>query len=387
MRVLFMSTPVSTHFAPSIPLGWALRAAGHEVLVAGQPDILGAAHGAGLCTAVVGEYFDALEPLTSSLPEGKRPIEVGHTRVRDGHWDDVNKIWLIHCRYLVSRYIELAREWKPDLIVADPLEFSALLVGGVLGVPTVNRRWGVDPAGVPGQEMAARTMGTMLGRLGLDALPRPALVLDPCPPSLQVPEAPPSQGMRYIPFNGAGSLPDWAREKPRGHRRVCVSFGRLTAAMNGIPLFRTVVEAAGGLDGVETILTLEPEFREALGPVPPSVRAVDPAPLNLFLDTCDAVVHHGGAGSTLTTTAFGLPHLVLPGITDTFVVADRVVATGVGRTVDEAGPQNDPEVVRETLRGLLDDPGHAQAATKLRDEVLAMPTPAEVVPILEELAG
>ncbi|GHE70870.1 glycosyl transferase [Streptomyces longispororuber] len=387
MRVLLMSTPVSTHFAPSIPLGWALRAAGHDVLVAGQPDIVGTAHGAGLCTAVVGEWFDALEPLTSGLPEGKRPIEVGHTRVRDGHWDDVNKIWLIHCRYMVSQYLALAREWKPDLIVADPLEFSALLVGGVLRIPVVNRRWGVDPAGFPGQEMAARTMGTMLGRLGLDGLPRPALVLDPCPPSLQVPEAPASQGMRYVPFNGSGSLPEWAAEKPFGRRRVCVTFGRLTAALNGLPLVRTVAEAGGALDDVELVLTLEPEFQGELGPVPGNVRVVDPAPLNLFLDTCDAVVHHGGAGSTLTASAFGLPQLVLPGITDTFVVADRVVATGVGRALDEAGTQNDPEQVRAALRALLDDDGHVTAAAKLRDEMAAMPTPAHLVPMLEELAG
>lgn len=387
MRVLLMSTPVSTHFAPSIPLGWALRAAGHEVLVAGQPDIVGTAHGAGLCTAVVGEYFDALEPLTSGLPEGKRPIEVGHTRVRDGHWDDVNKIWLIHCRYMVSQYLALAREWKPDLIVADPLEFSALIVGGVLGIPTVNRRWGVDPAGFPGQEMAARTMGTMLGRLGLDGLPRPALILDPCPPSLQVPEAPPSQSMRYVPFNGSGSLPDWAGQKPRGRRRVCVTFGRLTAALNGLPLFRTVAEAAGELDDVETILTLEPEFQAELGPVPPSVRVVDPAPLNLFLDTCDAVVHHGGASSTLTASAFGLPQLVLPGITDTFVVADRITATGVGRALDEAAAQNDPHEIHAALSAVLDDPEHARAAAKLRDEMAAVPTPAQLVPVLEELAG
>lgn len=387
MRVLFMSTPVSTHFAPSIPLGWALRAAGHEVLVAGQPDIIGTAHGAGLCTAVVGEYFDALEPLTSGLPDGKRPIEVGHTRVKDGHWEAVNKIWLIHCRYMVSQYLALAREWKPDLIVADPLEFSSLIVGGMLGIPTVNRRWGVDPAGFPGQEMARRTMGTMLGRLGLDGLPAPAMVLDPCPPSLQVPEAPPSQGMRYVPFNGAGTLPDWVKEKPRGRRRVCVTFGRLTAALNGLPLFRAVAEAAGELDDVETVLTLEPEFQDALGPVPSSVRVVEPAPLNLFLDTCDVVVHHGGAGSTLTAAAFGLPQLVLPGITDTFVVADRVEAVGAGRKLDEAHLQNDPGQIRDALRAVLDEPAYTGAAGRLREEMATMPTPAQLVPVLEELAG
>ncbi|MDW6062592.1 hypothetical protein SAZ11_36845 [Streptomyces sp. FXJ1.4098] len=47
MRVLMMSTPVSSHFAPLVPLAWALRSAGHEVLVAGQPDVMGPARSAG----------------------------------------------------------------------------------------------------------------------------------------------------------------------------------------------------------------------------------------------------------------------------------------------------------------------------------------------------
>ncbi|GAA3035986.1 hypothetical protein GCM10020000_11910 [Streptomyces olivoverticillatus] len=41
MRVLIIPSPVTTHFMPMIPLAWALRAAGHELLVAGQPDVMG----------------------------------------------------------------------------------------------------------------------------------------------------------------------------------------------------------------------------------------------------------------------------------------------------------------------------------------------------------
>lgn len=386
MRVLIMGTPVSTHFAGMIPLGWALRAAGHTVLVVGQPDITGVAQSAGLSTAVVGDYFDALEPLSANLPEGKRPIEVDRIRVRDGHWDAVNKIWLIHCRYMVSRYLAFARDWRPDLIISDPLEFSALIVGGLLGVPTVSHRWGVDPSGNPGQEMARRTMGGLMSRLGLTEVPRPALVIDPCPPSLQVPEAPPSQPERYIPFNGSGSLPDWALDRPRG-RRVCVSFGRLTAALNGIPLFRTVIAAAAQLDDVETIVTLEPEYHDQLGDIPASVRVVNPVPINLFLGTCDAVVHHGGAGTTLTSCAFGLPQVVLPGVADMFVVAQRVQANSAGLMLDEAETQNDPAAIRDALRAVLDDAAYRKGIEQVREEMAQMPTPAEVVAILEALVS
>lgn len=41
MRVLMMSTPAPTHFTPLVSLAWALRGTGHEVVVAGQPDVPG----------------------------------------------------------------------------------------------------------------------------------------------------------------------------------------------------------------------------------------------------------------------------------------------------------------------------------------------------------
>ena len=54
MRVLFASTQSTGHFAPLVPFAQACRDAGHEVLVAGPPQIAELAYRAALAYAPVG---------------------------------------------------------------------------------------------------------------------------------------------------------------------------------------------------------------------------------------------------------------------------------------------------------------------------------------------
>jgi UDP:flavonoid glycosyltransferase YjiC (YdhE family) len=386
MRVLLMTTPVTTHMAPMIPLAWALRAAGHEVLVAGQADVLAAAHGAGLSAVAIGEPFYVKDLMTGDLPDGLRPLEVfgrpGKAALTAG-----TRVWLMHARYTVAEALAFAREWQPDLLVSDRLEFSTLIVAGVLNVPAVQHRWGVDPIATAAAEPARRALAGICRRLGLaEGLPDPALILDPCPPGLQDPEVPPGEPIRFIPHNGTGLLPAWARQRGAA-RRVCVSLGNLTLAMNGAPLLRHVIAAFDGLDDVEAVVTVEREFHDQIGPVPPRVRITEPTPISLILPTCDAVIHHGGSGTELTAFAFGLPQLVLPQILDCFAVGDRVAACGSGVSIDDAASQNSPAVIRDALADLLTSPGYAGSAGKVRDTMQRMPAPSDLVPSLERLAA
>ena len=386
MRVLLISTPVPTHFLPLTPLGWALRAAGHTVLVAGQPDIIPAAYGAGLSAVEIGERFAVTDLVTQGLPDGQRPVHMGE-RPTDAQLAAGARVWIMHARYVTEPYLRLARDWAPDLIVSDRLDYASLIVGAVLGIPVVQHRWGVDPIATAAWEPARRTLDGLCRRLGLpDGLPSPAMILDPSPPGMRVAGVVPGVPIRPVPSNGSAVAPAWALRRERRFR-VCVSLGWITLELNGVPLLRNVLEACASLPDTETVATVQPEFRERLGTVPGAVRVIDPLPIDLLLGSCDAVVHHGGSGTAMASAVFGLPQLALPQYLDAFHVGDGLTATGTGISLDEAKRQDNPEEIADAVGRLLTEPGFRTAAGSLRDAVAAMPSPARTVDVLRRLVG
>ncbi|MER7307064.1 nucleotide disphospho-sugar-binding domain-containing protein [Streptomyces griseoluteus] len=396
MRVLFVVTPVAGHLSPLAPLAWALRDAGHEVLVAGQPDILATARAAGLHTATVGEPFRMDEMLLGRLPAGQRLLQSWGRFPDLAQAADFARSWADHNRTVLPGYLDLARAFGPDLLVSDVLEYSALIVGGVLGVPVVQHRWGVDPLSEPTRVQARETHADLCAALGLPGLPDPEIVLDPCPPTLQLPDVTPGTPIRHVHSHGNGNLPDWLRaewtaaasdpaaDRPR---RVIVSLGRSTLALNGVPLFRSILRAFVDLPGVEAVATVDREYRAELGEPPAGVRLVDPVPLHMLFRTADAVVHHGGAGTTMSAGYAGLPQLVLPQFADTFASAGQLVRAGAGIALETAAEQDDPARISAALAELLAEPRYTKVAASLGREMADMPAPSRVVEGLERLVG
>jgi UDP:flavonoid glycosyltransferase YjiC (YdhE family) len=386
MRVLLISTPSATHMMPIVPLAWALRAAGHEVLVLGQPDIVPTAHGAGLPAVAIGDVFDGME-LTHALPPGVRPIEAGLFQVADGQWPQMARTWVIHAKYMVGRYLNFARSWQPDLLLTDPLEHSALIMGGVLGIPVVQHRWGPEPLGHAGIGLAQRVLRGRAEMLGSpDGVPEPTLVLDPYPPGWNVPGVPAGTRIRPVPYNGGGRQPAWAADR-RAARRACVSLGSMVLDLNGLPLVQYLAKAAALVGDLELVVTLPDRYRAGLGPVPDAVTVVPPTPLHMFISSCDAVVHHGGGGTALTALAHGVPQLLLPQMVDQFVRCERIAASGVGVALSDAETQNSPSTLANALAEVLEKPGYAEAAARLSEESARLPSPAQVAADLAELAG
>ncbi|GGN74396.1 glycosyl transferase [Streptomyces albiflavescens] len=387
MRVLFAAVSVTSHLLPMVPLAGALRAAGHEVLLVGQPDLLPEAEAAGFVTAAVGS-----EQLEAERRRKMAQVAKQQATVPGGTWqptwDQLAARWRERVNGVLDDYLEIGRWWRPDLIVTDPLEFSARILGGALGVPVVVHRWGPETMSTEAAEPARRALADTCARFGVpDGLGDPALVVDPCPPGLQFPAAAPARAVRHVPFNGAGSVPRWARQDTGGRRRVCVSLGSMPAHLGGLSLLRTLASAVAGLDRVEAVVPLAPELREQIGELPDCVRVVDPVPLHLFLDGCTAVLHHGGSGTALTAIAHGLPQLVLPQFNPALAMCgERVAATGVGLNL-AAESRPDAPAITTALRALLDDPGPRTRAEAVRRDMARQPTPAALVPDLESLAA
>ncbi|MFJ2114498.1 MULTISPECIES: nucleotide disphospho-sugar-binding domain-containing protein [unclassified Streptomyces] len=385
MRVLIIPSPSATHFMPMVPLAWALRAAGHEVLVAGQPDVLGAVADSGLNAVSVGDRSGINDSLLDLVRPGQRPL------AWMGRWTSAMMsvfppVWLRHSENVLPLYLELAGEYRPDLILSDVLEFNALIVGQLLRIPVAHHRYGIDPVSEPLAAGAREALRPLYTGLGLPALPGPSVIIDPCPPVLQLPGLAPGLLMRYVPYNGNGVLPGWLRDERRSAaegRRVVVSLGSHTLRMNGVPLLRRILRAFEDLADLEVIATVDARYRAELGEVPSTVRLVDPLPLHLLLPGCDAIVHHGGQGTAMTAVGHGLPQLSLPQIADGFACGDRLASVGAGISIEDPGLQDDPLQVRKAVETLLNDPSFRQAARGLRRAAAELPSPAAVVGRLE----
>jgi UDP:flavonoid glycosyltransferase YjiC (YdhE family) len=384
VRVLISPHAVLTHLQPMVPLGWALRAAGHDVLVAMPQNLCAEAGMTGLNTVAVGPDFDDVQFLRDRLPGDALPIDVWH-RPDEDFWGIVGVSHTRMMRLMIDEYLEVVRWWRPHLIVTDPMLLAGRIAGGVLDIPVVVHRWGIDPFTQGFARWTRRQSAPDCRRLGLTELPDANLVLDPCPPSLQLPGIPAGRPLRYEPYNALGSMPRWAQVPP-GRPRVVVSMGTHMPGLNGHVLVDRMVRALAGLDGVDVVLAVprcEPELLAMLGD---RVVHVGPVPLNLILPGCAAVAFHGGTGTAMTASRLGVPQLVLPQYADQFPYADRLNAVGNGIAIDTPEGQRDIGVIRDAFRTLVEAPGPRAGADRIAAESAAMIPPAAMVSELEQLA-
>ncbi|MFI9721219.1 nucleotide disphospho-sugar-binding domain-containing protein [Streptomyces sp. NPDC052396] len=364
-----------------VPMVWALRSAGHEVLVAGQEDVVRAAEAAGLPSALLGDRSgDSGRRTAPGHLGGGRAVQ--HGGAWDSRWETLGKRWLGRADAVLDDYLALGRRWRPDLVLCDPIEFSGLIAGGVLGVPVVFHRYGPDLLTTQALEAAREILRPVAVEAGLAALPEPALIIDPCPPGLQHPEASPARPMRYLPYNGTGALPGWRSE---GSERVLISLGTRSLDLEGRgDVLATALRAC---EGLQTVVTCIPEHQEALrAQAPASVRIVDPVPLHLIMDGFDCLVNHGGGGTFHTALYYGVPQVLVAADHPVLRMSgERLAEYGAGRMVP--AEQCSAEQVREAVLDVLRNPAYRAAAGRLRAEMAAQPSPAELVGTLLSLAG
>jgi UDP:flavonoid glycosyltransferase YjiC (YdhE family) len=393
MRVLFTTFGWPSHYFPMVPLAWACRAAGHEVLMTSQPELADLMRRSGLPYVTVGTDIDVVGRHRAEMaaapakPELKPPWE----------WDEERRrrvtrgmgLFVDLALVMASDLIAVSRAWQPDLVVHDPFTYAGPLAARVAGVPSVRNLFGLDIS----LDLELAALRPLLDQYGLtDLRIRGDLTLNPCPPSLQFPvsgqfpDTAATRNMRYVPYNGLSAVPGWLPQPPPRTRRVCLTWGTSTTRLgqdytSWLPL---LVDALRGLD-VDVVVAVTAADRARLGEAGDRVRVAELVPLQALLPGCAAVVHQGGAGTTLTSLLHGLPQLVIAQIADQVVNASRIADTGAGRYL--VGPEASVDVIRDAVTRILDDPGYRDAASGLQAEMLAQDTPAAVVPVLEDLAA
>jgi UDP:flavonoid glycosyltransferase YjiC (YdhE family) len=115
------------------------------------------------------------------------------------------------------------------------------------------------------------------------------------------------------------------------------------------------------------------------------VRFLEHTPLNFLLPTCNAMVNHGGGGSLMSAVVAGVPQLMVPNAYDQYANARRVSRFGAG--IDIPSHEVRKDNAREAIIALLEEPSYQQQATVLKEQTAERPTPAELVKVLEDLAG
>src|SRR5438093_3247735 len=115
--------------------------------------------------------------------------------------------------------------------------------------------------------------------------------VDTMPPSMYIGAERPCIEMRYVPYNGAGALPD-GLTGPRSRPRICVTWGVSLDSVFGSGSGDAYQEAIAAIaaTGVEVLVLAANRIRSADAAMP-GVRFMVNTPLSLVLPYCDAIVH------------------------------------------------------------------------------------------------
>ena len=229
--------------------------------------------------------------------------------------------WPSDSRSWVESLLLQAQQWRPDLVIVEPVEHAGQIVAGALALPLVVHGWGFTlPAFVDG--LAPSGLADLYQHVSATP-PTPALVADLGPATVQAADAGPAQRYGYRPF----SVPGNPLPPPRtGKRRVLITLG--TAANAGAAsVIRTAVVAA--LErGADVLAVLGTDDRGSREMFPPEATVLEWVDMPAAMADCDLVVHHGGAGTSWTALSCGKPAVVLPQAGDQFRNAEILSAAG-----------------------------------------------------------
>ncbi|MGQ0842352.1 nucleotide disphospho-sugar-binding domain-containing protein, partial [Actinokineospora sp.] len=342
MRVLFAINPEKSIFLYLVPLMWALRTAGHEVVVASQPSFADVITQAGLTAVPVGRSRDhwriartipgLVEQTRAGLPAPYDILDVPEptwAQARAGQ-DLLVETAQEQNFPAIAGLVEFARHWRPALVIWDPLSMAGPIAAKACGAAHARMLFGIDVFGsvrqlflrLKAEQPLARQADPLADWLGSYArkyggeytedMATGHATIDQFPLSLQD-EAPDLHYLRmqYIAYGGPATIPAWL-QKPPTKPRVALTMGlTATEVYNGYTInTQDVLTALADLD-IELVATIAESEQQKLTHIPDNTRVVTYAPWHALAPTCAAVIHHAGAATLATTARHPIPHLAL----------------------------------------------------------------------------
>ena len=365
MRVLFSGNPSAGHILPMMPLAGAARAAGHETA------LLTSEAQAGLVAPVpvlpagpsVEEMIDETVRRTGSHPAQPGP---GAVELFAGVRVDLT----------IDEALRQAREFGPDLVVCEELDFVGPMVAAALSVP-----WAAHAISGPLPEPLWQAMQERVAReyksRSLTPAPRIALV-DPYPDALRgSSEQPPADRITIRPtVNEHGPARDVESVTQSERPRALVSVGTTVKDSGALSTLASSVAAAG----FTAIVTAQAEDLSA-DLDQDRVRPVGFVPLAKLLPLVDLVVTAGGTGTVLAALAQGLPMVIHPFIADQPWNAARLADIGAGIVIDDVAEAG------TSARRIAENPAYGEAARRVAAQLAALSSPDTVLRRLISLSG
>ncbi len=394
-RVLFVVPPLTGHVNPAVGIAGELADRGHNVAVAGHAGVIGGLVPPGL----------PLLALPETLSEADRADIVARSRALRGPaslkflWED----FLLPLAAAMEPAVDaVVDEFRPDVMVIDQQAVGAALVARRrrlhwATLATTSAEFD-DPYGVLaglGQWVADLLRDFQLAR-GVSADEAAAgdlrfsdelTLVTSVRELLRNPDVP-----RHVAFVGSAvgrraqtaSFP-WEWLDP-GREAVLVSLGTVTREAGG-RFLRAAAEGLLGLAGrVQAVIVAPPGLVDDLADAAPDDLLVAPfVPQVELMPKLSAVVCHAGNNTVCEALSRGVPLVVAPVRDDQPIIGEQVVRSGAGLRIKfgRAGPA----AVRAAVTSLLDDPGHRQAAGRLRDAFAAAGGVAAAADRLEKLAA
>ena len=419
-RILVATVPVVGHIAPLLILVRELVGRGHEVRwysgrkYAGRIETTGAR----FVTFAQARDYDDLK-IDDQFP-GRSELK-GLDQLRF----DLKRVFIDAAPGQFADIEAITREWRPDVVVADPAMMGAGFAREKLRFPLVVVS--VLPCTLRSRDTAPFGLGmapsrTLLGRLRNAALnqivehfvfrdvqqhwqrtrasiglPRGQFLFDaprqitrfllPTVPGFEYPRADMPANVEFIGILPAGAphgseLPSWFSELDGSRPVVHVSQG--TIANTKPELIAPAVEGLAR-DEVLVVVSTGGRSPEELGltRVPDNVRVASFLPYSELLPRTSVMVTNGGYGGVQIALSHGVPLVVAGTTEDKPEVAARVAWSGAGINLKTSTPTAD--MVRNAVRKTLAEPSFRFHARRLSTEYAQYDAVTRGVAAIEKL--
>ncbi len=378
-RFLFVVPPLAGHVYPASAVASQLAGRGHEVAWAGSPARLGA----------------LLGPGATVYPTGMRP----HGGRSDTGMAAVKSLWegfvVPFARFTLPAVDKAVISYQPDVVVTDQHALAGALVAHRHGLPwatmcTSSIELARPFAKLPKVDAWIRGhLARLCAESGLsgDEVPdlrfSPYLVIAFTSHALTGDVRFPDHYALVGPAlaaRQAGPDVSWRRLDP-ARRHLLMTVGTLAEDIAGDFYERTVraLEPLG--DRLQAILVAP---AGTVRDPPEHILVAQRVPVLTLMPRLDAVLCHGGMNIVCEALSYGVPLVVAPIRHDQPINAAQVAAVGAGIRIKFGRAR--PDQLREAVLAVLDEPGYAAAAGRVRDSFAAAGGAAAAAARLQRLA-